>query len=64
MKAMRKDLGLSNNNLGCDGEKIFRALITDFDKLAVSPTWYCRYFPCFSQMFQKGKTEPDAPLAK
>ena len=32
MKAMRKDLGLSNKDLGKDGEKIFRALITDFDK--------------------------------
>ncbi|MDM1514115.1 hypothetical protein [Myroides odoratimimus] len=31
MKAMRADLGLSNNNLGKDGEKIFRALIKDFD---------------------------------
>jgi hypothetical protein len=33
MKAMRTDLGLSNKDLGEDGEKIFRALITDFDKL-------------------------------
>ncbi|WP_121965227.1 hypothetical protein [Myroides sp. N17-2] len=31
MKAMRTDLGLSNKNLGKDGEKIFRALIKDFD---------------------------------
>ncbi|CAN5247700.1 hypothetical protein BH23BAC1_BH23BAC1_50370 [soil metagenome] len=31
MYAMRKDLGLSNNKLGKDGEKIFRALIKDFD---------------------------------
>ncbi len=33
MKAMRKDLGLSNKKLGTDGEVLFRALITDFDKL-------------------------------
>lgn len=33
MKAMRTDLGLSNKNLGNDGEKIFRAIITDFDTL-------------------------------
>ncbi len=33
MKAMRADLGLSNKKLGDDGEKIFRALITDFDEL-------------------------------
>jgi len=33
MKAMRADLGLSNKNLGVDGERIFRALLTDFDKL-------------------------------
>ena len=33
MKAMRTDLGLSNKNLGDDGERLFRALITDFDKL-------------------------------
>lgn len=31
MKAMRADLGLSNKNLGKDGEKIFRAIIKDFD---------------------------------
>ncbi|MDM1408688.1 hypothetical protein [Myroides sp. DF42-4-2] len=33
MKAMRADLGLSNKNLGRDGEKIFRALIKDFDTI-------------------------------
>jgi hypothetical protein len=33
MKAMRTDLGLSNKELGEDGERLFRALITDFDKL-------------------------------
>tara|TARA_R110002050_G_scaffold113496_1_gene228375 strand:+ start:3693 stop:4175 length:483 start_codon:yes stop_codon:yes gene_type:complete len=33
MKAMRTDLGLSNKDLGEDGERIFRALITNFDKL-------------------------------
>lgn len=33
MKAMRADLGLSNKELGEDGERLFRALITDFDKL-------------------------------
>ncbi|WP_224996914.1 hypothetical protein [Cesiribacter sp. SM1] len=33
MFEMRKDLGLSNKNLGKDGEKLFRALITDFDKV-------------------------------
>jgi len=33
MKAMRADLGLSNKDLGNDGEQIFRALINDFDKL-------------------------------
>lgn len=32
MVEMRKDLGLSNKKLGTDGEKLFRALITDFDK--------------------------------
>ena len=31
MIEMRKDLGLSNRNLGKNGERIFRALITDFD---------------------------------
>ena len=31
MTAMRKDLGLSNKNLGNDGEKLLRALLTDFD---------------------------------
>jgi hypothetical protein len=31
MIMMRKDLGLSNKGLGEDGEKLFRALITDFD---------------------------------
>lgn len=35
MKAMRTDLGLSNKNLGDDGERIFRALLTDFDKLII-----------------------------
>ena len=30
---MRKDLGLSNAELGDDGERIFRALITDFDEI-------------------------------
>jgi len=33
MLKMRKDLGLSNSSLGKDGEKLFRALITDFDKV-------------------------------
>jgi hypothetical protein len=33
MKAMRTDLGLSNKNLGNDGEKIFRAILSDFDKI-------------------------------
>jgi len=28
---MRKDLGLSNKSLGKKGQKVFRALITDFD---------------------------------
>lgn len=32
MVEMRKDLGLSNKKLGTDGERLFRALITDFDK--------------------------------
>lgn len=31
MVEMRKDLGLSNKSLGEDGEKLFRALLTDFD---------------------------------
>lgn len=30
---MRKDLGLSNKALGNNGEKMFRALLTDFDKI-------------------------------
>jgi hypothetical protein len=30
---MRKDLGLNNTGLGEDGERIFRALITDFDSI-------------------------------
>ena len=29
---MRKDLSLSNEHLGRDGEKILRAIITDYDK--------------------------------
>jgi hypothetical protein len=33
MIEMRKDLGLSNKNLGKDGVKLFRALITDFDRI-------------------------------
>ncbi len=33
IKAMRKDLGLTNKNLGNDGEMIFRALFTDFDEI-------------------------------
>lgn len=33
LAAMRKDLGLKNKNLGKDGERLFRALITDFDKI-------------------------------
>lgn len=33
LAAMRRDLGLKNNNLGKDGERLFRALITDFDKI-------------------------------
>lgn len=31
--AMRRDLGLKNRNLGMNGEKLFRALIIDFDKI-------------------------------
>ncbi len=33
MAEMRKDLGLSNKKLGNNGEKLFRALITDFDSM-------------------------------
>lgn len=33
MTEMRKDLGLSNKKLGKNGEKLFRALITDFDSM-------------------------------
>jgi hypothetical protein len=32
LAAMRKDLGLKNNNLGKNGERLLRALIKDFDK--------------------------------
>lgn len=35
MKDMRKDLGLSNINLGEHGEMLIRALIRDFDELNV-----------------------------
>lgn len=31
-KYMRKDIGLSNQGLGKDGEKLFRAIITDYDE--------------------------------
>lgn len=33
MQEMRKDLGLSNKELGEDGEIIFRAIIKDFDQI-------------------------------
>lgn len=33
MFEMRKDLGLSNKELGKNGENLFRALITDFDSI-------------------------------
>lgn len=33
LKEMRKDLGLSNDKLGTNGENLMRALITDFDKI-------------------------------
>lgn len=33
LKAMRKDLGLTNRKLGKDGENIFKALFNDFDKI-------------------------------
>lgn len=33
IKSMRKDIGLSNNGLGDDGEKLFRALLNDYDKI-------------------------------
>jgi len=33
LKQMRKDLGLSNDNLGENGEKLMRAILTDFDDL-------------------------------
>lgn len=32
-KEMRSDLGLSNKNLGQDGEKIFKALLEDYNKI-------------------------------
>jgi hypothetical protein len=34
MYDMRRDLGLSNKQLGGNGEKLFRALINDFDKIS------------------------------
>ncbi len=30
---MRKDLGLSNKNLGTNGERLFRAILVDFDSI-------------------------------
>lgn len=33
LKAMRKDLGLSNRKLGKDGKEILRAMISDFDQV-------------------------------
>lgn len=33
MKEMRKDIGLKNDDLGKDGEKLMRAIINDFDKI-------------------------------
>ena len=33
MKAMREDLGLSNKNLGNEGEILMRAIIKDFDEM-------------------------------
>lgn len=33
LKAMRKDLGLSNKKLGKNGEELLRAMITDFSKI-------------------------------
>jgi hypothetical protein len=33
MAVMREDLGLENTNLGEEGERIFRAIITDFDEI-------------------------------
>lgn len=32
-KCMRKDIGLSNNGLGDDGEKLLRAIINDYDEM-------------------------------
>ena len=36
MYDMRVDLGLSNRHLGKNGEKLFRALISDYDKIMTS----------------------------
>lgn len=33
MAVMREDLGLENTKLGDNGERIFRAIITDFDEI-------------------------------
>ncbi len=33
IKSMRNEVGLSSRGLGSDGEKIFRAMFTDFDEL-------------------------------
>lgn len=33
LKEMRTDLGLKNDNLGEDGEKLMRAIINDFDSI-------------------------------
>jgi len=33
LKEMRADLGLKNNNLGDDGERLMRAIINDFDSI-------------------------------
>ncbi len=32
-KHMRRDIGLSNHGLGDDGEKVFRAILTDYDEI-------------------------------
>jgi hypothetical protein len=33
MKSMRKDLGLSNSKLGKNGEILFKAILSDYNKI-------------------------------
>lgn len=63
-KAMRKDIGLSNKGLGYNGQRLMRAMVTDYDDL-MRPIWLLKikvFVRTFLSEFMRLKREQSEPV--